>query len=78
VSLRRSRDHWGPEGLLDLRRAGDCGLGDVSMAYSSRAPRDLLRHRGIGHTIAEPDDQRANRRRRGSAGGHPVGSDPAR
>ena len=34
--------------------------------------------RGIGHTIAEPDDQKANRRRKGSAGGRPVGFDAAR
>lgn len=44
--------------------------------YSSRANRSLLRRRGIAHTIPEPADQRANRRRRGSAGGRPVGFDP--
>ncbi|GAA2861295.1 hypothetical protein GCM10010472_18260 [Pseudonocardia halophobica] len=42
--------------------------------YSSRANRELLRRRGIAHTIPEPRDQQANRRRRGSAGGRPVGS----
>ena len=47
-------------------------------AYSSRAARGLLRRRGIAHTIPEPDDQKANRRRKGSAGGRPVGFDPAR
>jgi transposase len=47
-------------------------------AYSSRAARDLLRRRGIAHTIAEPDDQKANRRRKGSAGGRPIGFDSAR
>jgi Transposase DDE domain. len=41
--------------------------------YSSRADRALLRRRGIAHTIPEPRDQAANRRRRGSAGGRPVG-----
>jgi len=46
--------------------------------YSSRANRRLLRRRGIGHTIAEPADQRAHRRRRGRRGGRPVGFDKAR
>jgi transposase len=41
--------------------------------YSSRANRDLLRRRGIPHTIPEPRDQANNRRRRGSQGGRPVG-----
>lgn len=46
--------------------------------YSSRANRELLRRRGISHTIPEPSDQAANRARRGSAGGRPVGFDKAR
>jgi transposase len=46
--------------------------------YSSRANRALLRRRGIAHTIPEPRDQVANRRRKGSAGGRPVGFDAAR
>jgi transposase len=46
--------------------------------YSSRANRELLRRRGIAHTIAEPRDQRANRRAKGSAGGRPVGFDKGR
>jgi transposase len=41
-------------------------------AYSSRAD---LRRRKIRHTIPEPRDQRAHRRRRGSAGGRPTGFD---
>jgi hypothetical protein len=41
--------------------------------YSSRANRALLRRRGIAHTIAQPADQAAHRRRKGSAGGRPVG-----
>lgn len=41
--------------------------------YSSRANRELLRRRGIPHTIPEPRDQQNNRRRRGSKGGRPVG-----
>ena len=43
--------------------------------YSSKANRQLLRHRGIAHTIPERSDQLANRRRRGSAGGRPCGFD---
>jgi len=43
--------------------------------YSSRANRSLLRRRQIAHTIAEPADQAANRRRRGRRGGRPVGHD---
>lgn len=46
--------------------------------YSSRANRELLRRRGIAHTIPEPSDQQANRTRRGSAGGRPVGFDKTR
>lgn len=44
-------------------------------AYSSRGHRALLRSRGIRAVIPEPADQAANRRRRGSAGGRPVGLD---
>ncbi|MGW5564939.1 IS5 family transposase [Streptomyces tendae] len=44
-------------------------------AYSSRQNRRYLRRRDIRHTIPEPKDQRANRRRRGSNGGRPTGFD---
>ncbi|MBQ1116395.1 IS5 family transposase [Streptomyces sp. C3-3] len=47
-------------------------------AYSSRRNRRYLRRRRITHTIPEPKDQRANRRRRGSAGGRPAGFDRER
>jgi transposase len=47
-------------------------------AYSSRGNRRYLRRRKIRHTIPEPRDQRANRRRRGSAGGRPTGFDKER
>lgn len=47
-------------------------------AYSSRRNRRHLRRRQIGHTIPEPENQRANRQRRGSLGGRPAGFDPAR
>ncbi|MER7309692.1 IS5 family transposase [Streptomyces griseoluteus] len=41
-------------------------------AYSSRRNRRYLRRRQIKHTIPEPKDQRANRKRRGSNGGRPT------
>ncbi|MET9323307.1 IS5 family transposase [Streptomyces sp. NPDC003038] len=44
-------------------------------AYSSRANRDYLRKRGIKPTIAQPDDQRANRRPLGRTGGRPPSFD---
>ncbi|MGX1127884.1 transposase [Streptomyces glaucescens] len=44
-------------------------------AYSSRRNRRYLRRRHIKHTIPEPKDQRANRRRRGSSGGRTAGFD---
>jgi len=44
-------------------------------AYSSRRNRRYLRRRHIKHTIPEPKDQRANRKRRGSKGGRPAGFD---
>ena len=48
-------------------------LGDK--AYSARRIRDQLRRRRIRAVIAEPADQTANRRRRGSAGGRPPAFD---
>ena len=47
-------------------------------AYSSRKNRAYLRRRKIRHTIPEPRDQRANRRRCGSADGRPTGFDKQR
>jgi transposase len=44
-------------------------------AYSSRANRQALRARRIPHTIPEPDDQKANRARRGRRGGRPPAFD---
>lgn len=55
------------------RTRPDHVLGDKG--YSSRVNRAALRARGIGHTIPERRDQQANRRRRGRAGGRPVGFD---
>lgn len=40
-------------------------------AYTAKANRDYLTGRGIKVTIPERDDQKANRARRGSAGGRP-------
>lgn len=48
-------------------------LGDKG--YSSRSNRSLLAGRGIRVTIPERADQRANRARRGSAGGRPYAFD---
>ena len=42
-------------------------------AYSSRANRQALRGKRIRATIPEPNDQIANRKRRGSRGGRPAG-----
>jgi transposase len=47
-------------------------------AYSGRDNRASLRRRGSKATIAQPEDQRAHRRRRGWAGGRPPGFDRAR
>ncbi|WP_443052431.1 IS5 family transposase [Streptomyces sp. JV176] len=44
-------------------------------AYSSRANRFYLRKHGIKATIAQPDDQRVKRRRRGRSGGRPPAFD---
>jgi transposase len=45
-------------------------------AYSSRANRQALRGKRIRATIPEPNDQIANRKRRGSRGGRPSAFDP--
>lgn len=57
------------------RRRPDRVRGDK--AYSSRENRAYLRRRGMKATIAQPDDQRANRRRKGRAGGRPPAFDKA-
>ena len=43
--------------------------------YSSKAIRALLRCKGVQAVIPERADQIANRARRGSGGGRPVGYD---
>jgi hypothetical protein len=45
----------------------------VGKAYSSRDNRAYLRRRHIKATIAQPEDQRASRKRRGPAGRPPPG-----
>ena len=45
-------------------------------AYSSRANRKALRDKRITTVIPEPNDQIANRKRKGSNGGRPVAFDP--
>lgn len=46
-------------------------------AYSSRDNLAYLLRRGIKATIAQPDDQRLHRKRRGRAGGRPPAFDKA-
>ena len=58
------------------RTTPDAVLGDK--AYSSRGHRALLRGRGITAVIAEPNDQKANRTRRGAKGGRPPAFDAHR
>lgn len=74
---RRAADDCGPRTHPSLPPAGrrprtrpDHLGGDKT--YSSRRNRSYLRRRQIKHTIPEPKDQRANRRRRGSKGGRPT------
>jgi transposase len=45
-------------------------------AYTSKANRDYLRHRGIKTTIPSKADQDAHRRKKGSKGGRPPTFDP--
>jgi transposase len=56
------------------RTRPDRVLGDK--AYSNKAIRSHLRHRGIKTTIPERADQQANRARLGNKGGRPPKFDP--
>lgn len=66
---------------LAVRRTGpgrsrtrpDALLGDK--AYSSHANRRLLRAKRVKTVIPQPSDQKAHRKRRGSAGGRPPAFD---
>ncbi|SEM65523.1 Transposase DDE domain-containing protein, partial [Streptacidiphilus jiangxiensis] len=55
------------------RTRPDAVAGDK--AYSSRGNRTHLRNRHIKAVIPEKTDQAANRRKKGRAGGRPVGHD---
>jgi transposase len=55
------------------RTRPDVVIGDK--AYSSREIRSKLRSRGVRAVIAQPADQIAHRKRRGSAGGRPPAFD---
>jgi transposase len=63
-------------GLGRPRRTPGAALADK--AYSSKANRAYLRRRGIRAVIPVKEDQKANRRNRGSAGGRPPSFDPER
>ncbi|MFI1049701.1 IS5 family transposase [Streptomyces griseoruber] len=67
-AIRVPRAAGGRPRVRPLRVRGD-------KAHSSRANLAYLRRRGIRCTIPEPADQIRNRRRRGSAGGHPPAFD---
>ncbi|MFG2224500.1 IS5 family transposase [Streptomyces sp. NPDC048644] len=69
--VRVPRPAGGPPRIRPEHLCGD-------KAYSSRRNRRYLRRRQIRHTIPERRDQRAHRRRRGSAGGRPTGFDRER
>lgn len=71
--------------VLDAIRVKRCGPGRprtapdrvlADKAYSSRANRAYLRRRGIKATIAQPRDQAAHRRAKGTQGGRPPAFDP--
>ena len=63
-----------PQGIGRPRKRPDSVTGDK--AYSSRANRQALRDKHVRATIPEPNDQIANRQRRGSRGGRPPAFDP--
>jgi transposase len=54
------------------------GRAMADKAYSSQANRGYLRGRGITAVIPVKEDQKAHRRKRGSAGGRPPAFDPER
>ena len=72
------------EAVLDAIRVPRSGRGRprkrperllADRGYGKGLYRRMLKARGIPHTIPERSDQRANRRRRGRAGGRPCGFD---
>ncbi len=63
-----------PGGVGQLSQCQNSITGDK--AYSSRANRQALQDKRIRETIPQPNDQIANRQRRGSRGGRPPAFDP--
>ncbi|CAK7286602.1 hypothetical protein SGPA1_40862 [Streptomyces misionensis JCM 4497] len=72
------------DAVMDGLRAPRAGAGlprrrpdgvTADKAYSSRSIRQALRRRGIRAVIPERADQKANRLRRGQAGGRPPAFD---
>lgn len=72
------------ENLFEAVRVRQAGSGQTrtrpvrgmaDKAYSSKANRAYLRDHGIQCVIPEKEDQKANRKRKGSAGGRPVSYD---
>lgn len=56
-------------------RRGTCPRPPGEPPDAARRNRRYLRRRQIKHTIPEPKDQRAHRKRRGSHGGRPTSFD---
>lgn len=69
----RAEEGPGPRARRPPRTRPDAVAGDK--AYSSRGNRAYLRKRRIKAVIPEKADQAANRKKKGSAGGRPVGHD---
>lgn len=69
----RAGEDTGPRLRGRPRTRPDAVAGDKT--YSSRGNRAHLRRRGIKAVIPEKKDQAANRKKKGSRGGRPVGHD---
>lgn len=70
---RPGRDPCAPTGWWTIAHSARTCRGRQGVLL--RRNRRHLRRRQIKHTIPEPRDQRANRRRRGGQGGQPTGFD---
>lgn len=84
VTPGNANDSTAFDAVLDAVRVPRAGVGRprrrpdaviADKAYSSRAIRQTLRRRGIRAVIPERADQKANRMRRGRAGGRPPAFD---
>lgn len=71
---RSSSRSWNESGSADLVANAPTRPDHLggNKAYSSRRNRLYLRRPKIRHTVPEPSNQRANRKRRGSCGGRPT------